>query len=62
MERFNRTVLDEFFRLAFRIKFYESLAALQAELDAWLDSDNYERPHLGIGIKEKVTSRVLCQG
>ena len=29
VERFHRTVLDEFFRLAFRTKFYESVEALQ---------------------------------
>jgi hypothetical protein len=28
VERFNRTVLDEFFRKAFREKFYESVKAL----------------------------------
>jgi transposase InsO family protein len=47
VERFNRTVLDEFFRLAFRTTFYESLAALQTDLDAWLHTYNTERPHLG---------------
>ncbi|CAD7842617.1 MAG: hypothetical protein, partial [Olavius algarvensis Delta 4 endosymbiont] len=36
VERFNRTVLDEFFRTAFRKRFYESLDALQQDLDAWL--------------------------
>ncbi len=33
VERFNRTVLDEFFRIAFRKKFYESVDALQEDLD-----------------------------
>lgn len=47
VERFNRTVLDEFFRKAFREKFYESLEALQADLDAWLNYYNHERPHRG---------------
>ncbi len=46
-ERFHRTVLDEFFRVAFRTTFYESIEALQADLDAWLVHDNAERPHLG---------------
>jgi transposase InsO family protein len=32
VERFNRTVLDEFFREAFRKKFYVSLEELQTEL------------------------------
>jgi len=47
VERFQRTVLDEFFRLAFRTKLYETVEALQADLDAWLRHDNYERPHQG---------------
>jgi transposase InsO family protein len=47
VERFNRTVLDEFFRVAFRKKFYESVEALQEDLDAWLLHYNTERPHQG---------------
>ena len=47
VERFNRTVLDEFFRKAFREKFYESLDALQTDFDSWLNYYNHERPHRG---------------
>lgn len=47
VERFNRTVLDEFFRTAFRKKFYDSVACLQEDLDKWLHQYNYERPHRG---------------
>jgi len=47
VERFNRTVLDEFFREAFRKKFYASLEELQDDLDAWLVYYNTERPHRG---------------
>jgi transposase InsO family protein len=47
VERFNRTVLDEFFRIAFRTKFYEGIEDLQADLDEWLHHYNTERPHLG---------------
>ena len=47
VERFNRTVLDEFFRMAFRTKFYESVEALQTDLDHWLVHYNTERPHQG---------------
>jgi transposase InsO family protein len=34
-ERFHRTVLDEFYRVAFRKKIYRSIDELQADLDAW---------------------------
>jgi transposase InsO family protein len=47
VERFNRTVLDEFFRIAFRQKLYESVEVLQVDLDAWLVHYNTERPHQG---------------
>lgn len=47
VERFNGTVLDEFFRVKMRETFYDSVEALQADLDAWLVHYNTERPHLG---------------
>ncbi len=47
VERFHRTVLDEFFRIVFRKKRYETVASLQEDLDSWLHEYNYERPHLG---------------
>ena len=47
VERFNRTVLDEFFRMAFRKTFYGSLEALKSDLVAWLQQYNHERPHRG---------------
>jgi len=47
VERFNRTLLDEFFRSCFRKKLYGSVTALQSDLDEWLHQYNYERPHRG---------------
>lgn len=47
VERFNGTVLDEFLRVKMRERFYDSVDALQADLDAWLVHYNTERPHLG---------------
>lgn len=47
VERFNRTILDEFFKEAFREKFYASIEELQKDLDEWLHRYNYERPHRG---------------
>src|SRR5205823_14835256 len=46
-ERFHRTVLDEFYRIAFRKKIYHNIDELQADLDAWLVEYNYCRPHQG---------------
>jgi transposase InsO family protein len=46
-ERFHRTVLDEFYRVAFRKKLYGSLDELQADLDAWVADYNERRAHQG---------------
>ena len=47
VERFHKTVLNEFYRVTFRKKIYGSLAALQADLDEWIQSYNEERSHQG---------------
>jgi transposase InsO family protein len=46
-ERFHRTVLDEFFRVAFRRKLYRTIDEMQKDLDEWMASYNNERPHQG---------------
>lgn len=46
-ERFHRTMLDEFYRVAFRKKLYESLEQLQADADSWMEPYNRERTHSG---------------
>ena len=46
-ERFHKTMLNEFYRVAFRKKIYGSLEELQADLDAWLLEYNEGRPHQG---------------
>ncbi|ROS88679.1 IS481 family transposase [Muribaculaceae bacterium Isolate-080 (Janvier)] len=46
-ERFNRTVQNEFYAIAFRKKIYTSIDQLQADLDAWMNHYNAERTHSG---------------
>src|SRR6187397_2410196 len=46
-ERFHRTILDEFYRVAFRKKIYRTIDELQADLDAWLVEYNERRSHQG---------------
>ena len=46
-ERFHKTVLNEFYRVAFRKKVYRSIDELQADLDAWVREYNEVRPHQG---------------
>jgi transposase InsO family protein len=47
VERFQRTVQDEFFSVTFRKKLYTSVDELQQDLDVWLVHYNTERPHQG---------------
>lgn len=47
VERFHKTVLNEFYRIAFRRKIYRSIEELQADLDQWMAGYNEERPHQG---------------
>ena len=46
-ERFHRTILEEFYQIAFRKKIYRSLEELQLDLDEWIESYNTDRPHSG---------------
>jgi transposase InsO family protein len=46
-ERFHRTLLDEFYRVVFRKKLYQSLEELQQDLDIWMEHYNRERTHSG---------------
>ncbi|MGH6753602.1 MAG: IS481 family transposase [Bradyrhizobium sp.] len=47
LERFHKTMLDEVYRIAFRKRIYDSIADLQADLDAWMVAYNQDRPHQG---------------
>ena len=46
-ERFNKTLLTEFYRVAFRKRFYGSLEGLQMDLDRFVEEYNTQRPHQG---------------
>lgn len=47
VERFHKTVLDEFYRVVFRKKIYATIAELQTDLDDWVRSFNETREHQG---------------
>ena len=47
VERLHKTMLNEFYRIAFRKKLYASIGELQDDLDLWIKSYNEERPHQG---------------
>lgn len=46
-ERFHKTILQEFYQIAFRKKVYNTLDELQKDVDDWVKSYNEERPHSG---------------
>ena len=47
VERFHKTILDEFYRVAFRRKIYTTIEELQADLDIWMTEYNQARSHQG---------------
>jgi transposase InsO family protein len=46
-ERFQKTVLNEFYRVGLRRTLYPGLAELQRDLDPWVKEYNEDRPHQG---------------
>ena len=46
-ERFHKTILNEFYQIAFRKKLYHTLDELQADVNEWMRHYNEERPHSG---------------
>ena len=46
-ERFHKTILQEFYQVAFRKKIYEDIDQLQIDLDLWINHYNNERTHQG---------------
>lgn len=48
-ERFHKTMLNEFYRVAFRKQIYRTLDDLQQDLDGWVQEYNEQRSHQGRG-------------
>lgn len=46
-ERFHRTILNEFYRVAFRKKIYKTIDEMQQDLDQWMKEYNETRCHSG---------------
>lgn len=62
VERFHRTILSEFYRIAFRKKIYSSIEALQSDLDEWVDFYNTKRPHQGKVCRGKTPMETFKEG
>jgi len=46
-ERFHKTILQEFYQVAFRKKLYSTLEQIQEDLDSWLVEYDERRTHQG---------------
>lgn len=56
-ERFHKTLLNEFYRVAFRKKIYRTLEELQTDLDGWIEDYTKHRSHQGRWCYGKTRSR-----
>lgn len=61
-ERFNQTLLDEFYSVYFRKKVYTSLEDIQTDLDAFLASYNRERTNQGKYCKGRTPMDTFTEG
>jgi transposase InsO family protein len=61
-ERFNQTLLDEFYSVFFRKKVYTSLEEIQADLDAFLITYNTQRTNQGKHCKGKTPMDTFING
>jgi transposase InsO family protein len=62
VERMNRTLLDECFRVAGRTTWYLAPDEIQADLDRYLAFYNFERTHQGYRVNGRTPARALVEG
>ncbi len=61
-ERLNQTILDEFYKVAFRKKVYTSLEDIQTDLDMFMDHYNSERTNQGRHCKGRTPMETFKDG
>ena len=59
VERMNRTLLDECFRVAGRSTWYTEVAEIQRDLDTFLDDYNLRRTHQGYRLQGRTPAQAL---
>ena len=59
VERFHGTVLHEFYRLAFRRRYYLTLAELQGDLAGFVGWYNYRRTHSGQRLRGRTPAAIF---
>ena len=61
-ERFNKTILQEFYQVTFRKKIYEDIDQLQNDPGLWIDHYNNERTHQGKVCEGRTPMQTLEDG
>lgn len=61
-ESFHKTILNEFYRVAFRRKLYQSVEEMQRDLDEWLEHYNNARTHQGKRCQGQTPMATLTAG
>jgi|GEM_PF-6021006 len=59
VERMNRTMLDECFRVAGRTIWYENIKQIQADLDKFIEYYNIKRSHQGYRLQGRTPAEAL---
>jgi len=62
VERFNRTLLEEFYQIAMIKKIYTSLGELQDDLDQFIYNYNFKRTNQGYRLKGKIPYQKFLNG
>ena len=62
VERFNRTLLEEFYQIAIIKKVYSSLSELQDDLDQFIIYYNFKRTNQGYRLKSKIPYQKFFSG
>lgn len=62
VERFHRTILQDFYQVALRKKIYASMEELQIDLDAWVELYNNDRTHQGKHCLGRTPMQTLIDG
>jgi hypothetical protein len=58
-ERYHKTMLNQFYRVAFWKKIYRTIKEVQADLDAWIEDYNQQRSHQGRWCYGKTSMQTL---
>ena len=62
VERFNRTLLEEFYQITMIKKVYSSLSELQDDLDQFITYYNFKRINQGYRLKGKIPYQKFFDG